>query len=78
MYKLSESPRGFAATSISDKYSSMAGLKSYSDGACRMMPAVPTGNKINNNIMMCHCKLFLFKNCHSTITFSHVELKGLG
>ena len=44
MYKLSESPRGFAATSISDRYSSMAGLKSYSDGAWRMMPAVPTGN----------------------------------
>ena len=43
MYKLSESPRGFAATSISDRYSSMAGLKSYSDGAWRMMPAVPTG-----------------------------------
>ena len=53
MYKLSESPRGVAATSISERYSSMAGLKSYSEGACSMIPAVPTGNKKNISGVMC-------------------------
>ena len=73
MYKLSESPRGFAATSISDRYSSMAGLKSYSDGAWRMIPAVPTVKIMKYKY---HDLCYVISNC--TVTFGHVQLKGLG